>query len=451
MEVEKWSMKNGIKRVSGLMGMILIVAVFFCFGQAAEKISEIAKKVDFTGYGSYQFGQIVQGSFGDATGVTNIDHYWSHEVYAGVGFHASVSERFNINAGLEGKVWHPFSLSGNPQYQYHRKYNGVWLDQGNGTYKVGDTEKPWLTLTLGYFKYKYNSEARNLGEQLFRSVAYPGIIMNYFDFPAIRLLGLMGHFDLLNNTLKADAMVISESDWEPFGDFSFAVLARYQPLKVIDIGAGVEFVRLISVNEDKTTPPTIAQITGKDSIGNVIYGTDSSYYTFRATKVMGRLTLDLKSLFNLSIFGPEDGKIYGEIDVLGLQDYTFWYDDIMKRMPIMVGFNVPTFKLLDVLAIEAEYYPYPFQTAYFNMINNYGGPLPDDCQDPASWNSDKYKFQAWKWSVYVKRTVISGFSITAQLAHDHMHVTYTDGYPYWSESLLRPGQWWWRASLCYSL
>jgi hypothetical protein len=117
----------------------------------------------------------------------------------------------------------------------------------------------------------------------------------------------------------------------------------------------------------------------------------------------------------------------------------------------MFGFNVPTFKLLDVLAVEAEYYPYPFQTGYFNMINNYGGPLPDDVQSPADWNPDNYKFDAWKWSVYLKRNLFSGFSITTQLARDHMHVTYKDGYPYWSESLLRPGQWWWRASLCYSL
>jgi hypothetical protein len=325
-------MKNAFNKLAGMPAIILAMTVFFCFGQESEKKPVVLKEVDFTGYASYQFGQIVNGSFGDPTATTNIDHYWSHEVYAGVGFHALVNERFAINAGLEGKVWHPFT-SNNPQIEYHRKYNALWVDQGNGTYKVGDPGKPWLTLTSGYFRYKYNPEARNLGEQLFRSVAYPGIIMDYFDFAEIRLLGAMGHFNLLNGTLKADAMVISESDWEPFGDFSFAFLADYNPAKIIDIGGGIEFARLISVNESKTTPQ-IAQILSKDSLGQVKYGTDSSYYTFRAIKIMGRVTLDLKTLFDIPFFGPQDGKIYGEFDILGLKNYSFWYEDISKRIPL---------------------------------------------------------------------------------------------------------------------
>jgi hypothetical protein len=85
------------------------------------------------------------------------------------------------------------------------------------------------------------------------------------------------------------------------------------------------------------------------------------------------------------------------------------------------------------------------------MINNYGGPLPDNAQNPSGWDPTLYTFDDWKWSVYVKRTVIPGFSITVQFARDHMHYTYSDGYPFWLEAVSRPGQWWWRANLCYSL
>jgi hypothetical protein len=442
-------MKEFASKKCGIALTMFAIAVKLCFGQQPEAKPDIAKKVEFTGYSSYQFGQIVQGNFNNS--IDDFKNYWSHEIYAGVGFHGSLNSRFSINAGLEGKVWHPFSQAANPQLEYHRKYNALWLDQGNGNYLVGDPERPWLTLTLGYFKYKYNPEARNLGEQLFRSVAYPGIIMNYFDFPAIRLLGAMGHFSFFTGKLNADAIVISESDWEPFGDFSFAFLAGCKPAKVLAVGAGVELARLIPVNKDKTTPRNIAQILGKDSTGNILYGTDSCYYTFQATKIMGRVTFDPKTLFDIPFFGPEDGKIYGEFDILGLENYSFWYEDISKRIPVMFGFNFPAFKLLDVLSIEAEYYQFPFQTGYFNMINNNGGPLPDDCQNPAGWDPNAYRNNHWKWSVYTKKAVIPGFSITAQFARDHMHVTYKDGYPYWSESLLRPGEWWWRASLCYSL
>ena len=444
------------KRAAGAAIVLLSMIAAYSFG-------ETEKKVEFSGYSSWVLGQIVLGTDDFITGVSTppMSHYWSQEAYAGVGFHAALNERFTINAAMEGKMWYPFPsvLVGQPDFK--RRHYGVWLDQGNATYKIGEAEKPLLTVTMGYFKYKYNPQARNLGEQLFRSLAYPGIIVNAFDFPAIHLLGGMAHFDLLESRLQVDAIINSESDWYPFGDFSPALVASFKPHKVIEIGGGVEFARLISVNSLATTPQNpggsmpaeanrVIGYVHKDQNGlvdSVSY--DSAYYTFQATKLMGRIALDPKTLFDLPFFGPEDGKLYGEIDVLGLTNYSFWYDDVSKRMPIMFGFNVPTFRVLDVLAVEFENYKSQFTTSYLNNVVRNGLPQPDHTY--MSWDPKLFSFDDWKWSVFVKKTVFPGFSITAQFARDHMHATYVDGYPFWGESTARPGQWWWTAKLCYSL
>ena len=116
----------------------------------------------------------------------------------------------------------------------------------------------------------------------------------------------------------------------------------------------------------------------------------------------------------------------------------------------MVGFNFPAFKLLDVLSLEFEHYGYPFSTSFENVWR-LACPVSKDGDFPGDWSPQKYKFDDWKWSVYAKKTVFPGFSITLQVARDHMHTIYSDGRENYSESLLRPGQWWWTAKLSYSL
>ncbi len=71
-----------------------------------------------------------------------------------------------------------------------------------------------------------------------------------------------------------------------------------------------------------------------------------------------------KFSFLQRLFGKNDLKLYAEGAILGCENYPGWYNNIYDRMPIMFGFNFPTFKLLDVLAIEAEYFPSPYKNSY---------------------------------------------------------------------------------------
>ena len=86
----------------------------------------------------------------------------------------------------------------------------------------------------------------------------------------------------------------------------------------------------------------------------------------------------------------------------------------------MVGFNIPTFKFMDVLSFEIEW----FGNGYPNNLN----PIKFDNQ-PVPLSSlqneknTKYLNQHnddWKWSLYAKKTIAGNLSIMAQAACDHI-------------------------------
>ncbi len=140
--------------------------------------------------------------------------------------------------------------------------------------------------------------------------------------------------------------------------------------------------------------------------------------TARAIKPVLYFSFDPKPLIGSNLFGSKDLVIYGEAAILGVKNYPVYYKNMMERMPMMVGFNLPAFKLLDVLSVEAEYYGSRLLPAY--ATTNSGGyqqvPVPyfETAYYPTDWDKDN-----WKWSVYGERTLVRGVTLTAQAASDH--------------------------------
>jgi len=68
---------------------------------------------------------------------------------------------------------------------------------------------------------------------------------------------------------------------------------------------------------------------------------------------MGRLTLIPNRFFLSPTFLVQViFKLYGEFAILGLKDYGTYYPDITRRIPVMVGFNVPCFKMVDIVSLD---------------------------------------------------------------------------------------------------
>jgi hypothetical protein len=161
---------------------------------------------------------------------------------------------------------------------------------------------------------------------------------------------------------------------------------------------------------------------------------------------MGTFCLDPKAFFKSNIFGKEDLRFYGEIAVLGLKNYPVYYEKLQERMPIMLGFNIPCFNVLDVFAIEAEYYANPWSNSYANQLPN-GAMIRPPLPIPSGGDNHSDDF---KWAVYLKKTILKNCSFIFQIANDHMRtreasLNYAD-----MDETLHKGDWYYMGKIKFT-
>ena len=95
------------------------------------------------------------------------------------------------------------------------------------------------------------------------------------------------------------------------------------------------------------------------------------------------------------------------------------YHDLKKRMPIAFGINLPAFRILDVLAIEAEWWDNDFANSYWGVYTgNKQEPYPWKYGSAVSGRIDPYG-GPWHWSVFMQKTLLERVKLKAQAARDH--------------------------------
>jgi hypothetical protein len=209
---------------------------------------------------------------------------------------------------------------------------------------------------------------------------------------------------------------------------------------------------------DPTTPSS-------DQINQrYISGSDTLWYTFQGTKVMGRISIDPKAFLKLDFLGENDLKLYAEADIIGLKNYpdsgvtqgNQWglvapsYGETMEKMPLMIGFNIPTFKVLDILNCEFEWSGTKYYNDASNLINKGSSPIPYDVQNQISDPNAPVK-SALKWSFYAKKSLFNGhIAITAQVARDHMRLPCAAyDFEMYNELLVENKDWWWALKMSW--
>jgi hypothetical protein len=424
------------------------------------------------GYGYLEAGQIGQGHLSYQENVSIgtsdylINHLWTEDGFASLGFDAVYRNNLEMVASLCTQLYfsYPqFELSGSRYTKNVRQ--DVSIDDAFSRFHFGDADEPLFLAQIGYFKFKYNPDVRNLGEYMFRTGTYPAYFNMSFDFPQARLLGL--HIqDNFFQSLKLDFLLVS-STLTPTMNWSVAALADYDVAKLhfLNIGAGVDFANCFDVYNNTSFPlyfgvngagdPT----TPRNNNAYYIANGDTNYYTFAGTKLMARFSLDPKVFLPWKVFGENDLKLYAEADLIGVKDYpdsgfanstastatliapsynTWW-----QRMPISFGFNFPTFKTLDVLNAEVEWFGARYYNDASDVINYGSAPLPWDWQGKTSYVN--YTKAEIKWSVYAKKTLFGGhWAITGQIGRDHLLLpcaAYDS--ESWAELLVTAQDWWW--------
>ena len=421
---------------------------------------------------------------------STVAHAWFGQPEAMLNLSFKPNDKMCVQIGFQGNVFlntfpanFKSSMSSNGGEGVLPQYMSWTLHQAQGTISLLDNEAMSLGLSLGVMPYKYNPEVRNLGEFLFRSGTYPFFLINDYDFPLARLSGVRLNCKYVNEKIRVvfDQFVLSERTLPPFYDFSLASMVSVGWGKFVEWGAGVDFAHLFSVNSELTTP---------DAAKYAISPGDTGRYTFKGTKVMSRLTVDPCGILRGDkesaigqLFGENGGKIYGEIAVIGLKNYPasfvksstdprdalnqWGYSKISERMPWMVGFNIPLWKILDVCAFELEKYPAPYPNDYFQVLMESGLPVPtwyhvyrDNIrivQNPSSGGYDTIPWKMaydsaayqnrWYWSLYMKKKIAEHFSLLGQISRDHMRWDINLGNKLnydTEEALVLPGEWSWR-------
>jgi hypothetical protein len=418
-------------------------------------------KIAMSGYGYFMFGQVVSGSYfdGDIGDNSSFQHLWSHICLQHLNVHANPTEWFSTNLGVELYVgFARRSCCAMNKNSYFRDYQ-VYLAEVEGIMHW-NFDRPVLRslkIRTGLLPYTINSEVKTLGNYLFRSTIHPVSVQNRVDYPWADLLGGVAEVGLLKDRLTIEAIIASEFRYVPLFDFTPAFGLYGKPTDAIDIGGAIAFYHAI-----QASCGLMADTIGKH---------------WQGTKINARMIFDPKPLFDgINFLGKEELRMYGEIGFLGLKDtlevdtsnfagmrssdpdtatlreLVFPANSLIHRMPFMIGFNLPTWKILDLLSVELEWFYSPYANDWFGLSDS-EKPVARPANSLKQWNAYLYE-DNFKWAVHCRKSV-GNFEVRAFVGSDHtVNQLSVPTSPYthpFEQNMKRKGDWQWFIQLRYNL
>ena len=245
----------------------ILTGACLCFGQT-DSASDSAQKPlvapslagsEFKNTQSLWFaldeGQAVQGR----SSSTTYNHTWQQDMLFHLTEDMTYLERIRFILSIECQTSFSFiPVNGYPLTL--APYFHFYPNDAELSYSLGNLERPWLRISAGYFPYKYNPDAKDLGEYLFRDAAYPTFIITNFEFAETRELGFHLNGFAGNPAIdqfKWDFMLTTETNYWPLQDWTVSAVISNNLLNLLDLGAGASWQRCISVGQ--STTPRIPQ------------------------------------------------------------------------------------------------------------------------------------------------------------------------------------------------
>lgn len=461
-----------------------VLALLAGFGAARAELV----RQPLNGGVAFEYGQI-KDAIDFFTTPQNVEQFTIHKTMGWFVQKATVNERYDITVGMGAMFFYFFPEEG---YDYSRSpQSAVSLTDASGAYTFGDLRNPALKLSFGLMPYKYNEDSKNLGEYLFRSTPYPSTTVNggweTVNSSRSKIWGAVLEKNFFDGKWKNNLLVTMSTVF-PLYDISPALVTSYDFGGILELGAGVNFSHLIP-NQGKVTTPRnkgiydayftfqgreyyannayyekiasfyadpdggndpqkaagfTATAALVDSLNKATAKPDYGYYTVQGTEVMGRFSLDFKPLLGDKL----DLKVYGEACLLGVKDYPVFYTKKSERIPVMLGLNLPTFGLLDLLAAEVEYWKNPHINDYASeSVTGWtvDAPIPDYKHEVENLHIDPskpYTKDDLKWSFFAQKSLGTSFTAYAQVARDHIRPVYALSYnPLASDILLDDKGW----------
>ncbi|MEO6098419.1 MAG: hypothetical protein ABIW76_23210 [Fibrobacteria bacterium] len=384
-----------------------------------------------------------RGTNSSRTVSTNLDLVPLNRNIVTLTYQSQSRENWNYFAGFKGILWWPFSTEiGEPGSRTVRVEPHLSILKAQWEFGSG-LEASFIE--FGFIPYKYNRDARNLGEYLYRSGTYPGDIVTtdgyqFMDHAFYDAYGIHARFNTLDGLVTHDLNLFTEAVIEPIGDITPAYELGLKASR-FELGAGAAYNRGIAYRPSKSRPVDednlYIEVKADPAKGYAYYkgpfmGAPSEVredpskpyavlhrWTQRGIKLMARAAIDLGDLLPEDLGSTDDLRIYGELAVLGLENQPYYYESLLQRMPIMVGINLPTFKLLNMFSVQAEYYDGKFN----NVSQSDRSSVPIwTVANYSTRDLDTYKPSKWRWSLYGKKSLNPLLNVNFQVASDHLRL-----------------------------
>jgi hypothetical protein len=430
----------------------LFAATLFLAAPDTAKAEDL--KLEYHGAGWLQMGR-VENSFALFNAPNDYEKNWLGNTGGVISAKAQIDEHWEGNLGIGTIMVHLARGSKGSATKWFPFWVPFVSEARLGYSSSGFAESAGFQLNFGSMGYNYNPDAKNLGVYLMRGYVYPGTLVSGFG----NIFGFLGKAKI--GGFSNDFIVNLETEEKPLYDISVADVFTYSPHKSFEIGIGVNFHRLVPMNDKLTNPDascTVNQLgtyadQGQTNVcfildqvdttaaGEPVY--DTTFGGFSGTKLVGRVRLDPKAFFTDEDgpFGKDDFVLYSEVGVIGVKNYGKLYNDIKRRMPVMVGFNLPGFKFLNA-SVEVEYYANKLSGDNIGARN---GSWVSAVDDPLI----KTGRDDWKYSVNVSKVLFGNMALSAQVANDHLRLGGNHDDDTGIEAMRTPEDWYWTTKLAY--
>ncbi|MEO6095276.1 MAG: hypothetical protein ABIW76_06260 [Fibrobacteria bacterium] len=159
----------------------------------------------------------------------------------------TIQQKLRMSVGVGGLFWQPFPTAANMFWKNYMQFVPT-ITEASTEFRFSEA----LSLEGGYFPFKYNHPAMNLGEYLLRSESYPTNLTTggwtWVDSAYIRVFGARlkaSHFD---GAFSHEAGVYFELENAPLYDVTPAYLFAWRPIKGIELGGSVALRRWFTNN-----------------------------------------------------------------------------------------------------------------------------------------------------------------------------------------------------------
>lgn len=385
---------------------------------------------------------------------------------------ASLGDHAKVFVGIGGGYFFVFprNLGANPYSMSKRAAFGLTDAHGEFDLLPMDDGQHGLLLKAGIFNYKYNPDAKDLGEYMYRTWTYPTVItsggLSLVGSAGAQLSGLDAETKV--GGLTNDVLLTVQTDRPPVLSLSLADIVSYR-LGILELGGGFMFdnfynpaPKQVQPKSDPNSYYTLSDgrqmakreyddLNQQNMIDPSVTITDTGYYTMAGQKAMVRASLDLGKAIGSEWLSPQDLRLYFEAVAMGLKKYPTYYEKLMDRTAFLAGINLPTFRLLDLLSFEVEYCKNPFANTTRGPLGE-GTAAPYVEQPPLGFpNPPKVDKDDLKWAFIARKDLFSGFAITLQAANDHLKMLDVYSTPDFYDFLVKPNHWYWVVNMSYSI